>query len=202
MGSPRRCRRACFHARARPIRPVRPPGVLHLASLSVRRRLFRAPSRSPLPRPFGRGACQGSFPRHDITRARPPVARAPGAPLRSVLRRSQPLDGLRRSPAPGLVSSPSRVQGSIPSRGFSLHAAPLSRREELPPCRSAMAGSPNCGVRRPPVTAPASGPRSARSSVRDVEVMNFGEGRSPPRVLSPPGQTIRREPRLPRVIRS
>jgi len=123
-------------------------------------------------------------------------------PLGSVRRRSQPLDGFLRAPAPGLVSSPSRVQGSIPSRGFSLHAAPLSRREELPPCRSAMAGSPNCGVRRPPVTAPASGPRSARSSVRDVEVMNFGEGRSPPRVLSPPGQTIRREPRLPRVIRS
>jgi hypothetical protein len=124
-------------------------------------------------------------------------------PLGSVHRRSQPLDGFLRAPAPGLVSSPSRVQGPIPFRGFSLRAALLPHREQVPPCRSAAAGSPNCGVRRPPVTAPTSGLRSARSSVHHAEVMSFGEGRSPLRVLvSTRSKTCRREPRLPRAIRS
>jgi len=150
LGSPRRCRRACFHARARPIRPVRPPGVLHLASLSVRRRLFRAPSRSPLPRPFGRGACQGSFPRHDITRARPPVARAPGAPLRSVLRRSQPLDGLLRVRASRLVSSSSRVQGLSAVQGLlSPRSAPLSSSVASPLPLTARALVSDLAIRRP-----------------------------------------------------
>jgi len=88
-------------------------------------RLFRAPSRSPPPVPFrDRQSARVPDPLRDITRARPPLAEPSRAPLRSVHRRSQPLDGLLRSLASRLVSSSSRVQGPIPFRGFSLCAAP------------------------------------------------------------------------------
>jgi len=77
------------------------------------------------PYPFGyRRSARVPDPPRDITRARPPFAEPSRALLRSVLRRSQPLDGLLRSLASRLISSSSRVQGPIPFRGFSLVAAP------------------------------------------------------------------------------
>lgn len=55
--------------------------------------------------------------------------------LCSVLRLSQPLDGLLRhlTPPACFIRQPS--PGFIPFRGFSLRAATLARREQLPPCR-------------------------------------------------------------------
>jgi hypothetical protein len=52
------------------------------------------------------------------------------APLRSVLRLSQPLDGFFRSRARGLISSRSHVQGPLSFRGFSPAAATLPHRKE------------------------------------------------------------------------
>lgn len=103
----------------RETRPSRPSaGRFHPASLFLLRRLFRAPSRQLCPTLSGGASCQGLVPRYDITRTRPPVARAPRASLRSVLRRSQPLDGLLRARAPRLVSSSSRVQGLSAVQGL------------------------------------------------------------------------------------
>ena len=51
----------------------------------------------------------------------------------SALRLSQPLDGLHRASARGLVSSHSRVQGSRLFRGFSLYTATLPHQEESAP---------------------------------------------------------------------
>jgi hypothetical protein len=53
------------------------------------------------------------------------------APLRSVRRFSQPLDGLFRSPARRLISSRCHVQGHLSFRGFSPVAATLPHRKEL-----------------------------------------------------------------------
>jgi hypothetical protein len=77
-----------------------------------------------------------------MTAVRPPTARVPKSSLRSVLRRSQPLDGLLRSAARELVSSHSRVQGVSRSGVSPLCTATLPHREELPPCRWRESRSP------------------------------------------------------------
>jgi hypothetical protein len=59
--------------------------------------------------------------RHDRNASTP--REASRASLRSAPRLSQPLDGLLRIPARGPVSSHNHVQGSLPFRGFSPHAA-------------------------------------------------------------------------------
>jgi hypothetical protein len=69
---------------------------------------------------------RGFGPHHDITNPRPLPRGHPNSSLRSVLRRSQPLDGLRRSLARRLVSSRSRVQDPSCSGDYSLRAAVLS----------------------------------------------------------------------------
>lgn len=96
-----------------------PPGFILLSSSP----LFRAPSPPTPPDSFRTGLA---------ARVSALFATSPGASthprgfhpsLRSVLRRSQPLDGFLRAPASGPVSSPCRVQDTRPSRGFSLCAA-------------------------------------------------------------------------------
>jgi hypothetical protein len=74
--------------------------------------------------PFGNElAYQGFGPPRGTTVSRPPLQGHPKPPLRSVLRLSQPLDGLLRETSHRLVSSGSHVQGSHPFRGFSPRAA-------------------------------------------------------------------------------
>jgi len=183
IGSPRPWAGACFHAHAH-TRIDRPPDVRRLVSfLRVAYRLFRAPSRQPPPVPFRVGAhCLGFGRLRDITRGRPHPARRPTS-LRSVLRLSQPLDGLLRSLASGLVSSPSRVHGSSTRSGGSRSAQCLRpRRAALPPCRSTSADSSSLAARRPSAEASTSRPLSTRSSVRTGSVMSLADGRSPPRV--------------------
>jgi len=98
--------------------------------------LLRVPSTRPPPPPFGVSAtCQGLCPLRDMTSVRPRFARVPKSSLCSVLRRSQPLDGLLRSDARRLVSSRSRVQDVTRPGVSPLCTATLPRREELPPCR-------------------------------------------------------------------
>jgi hypothetical protein len=70
-------------------------------------------------------------------------ARASRASLRSVLRRSQPLDGLLRAATHELVSSRNRVQGSLSFRGFFLSAAVLPRRKDPAPLPLAPQRSPS-----------------------------------------------------------
>jgi len=69
------------------------------------------------PSPFGAGDLPGFLPssRHD--QGASTDRETSQAPLRAVHRRSQPPDGLLRTLAPGLVSSPSRVQGASRSGG-------------------------------------------------------------------------------------
>jgi len=103
LGSPRWCRRACFHARARPVRLDRPPGVVRLASLFLLRCLFRAPSRSPLPHRFGRSVLPGS---------RSLFATSPER-----VHQSQGLPGPRSVPSTG-VRSLSTAYSSLGLRGL------------------------------------------------------------------------------------
>lgn len=168
--------------RAHPYRPSTkraPPGFIPPRCVPPLQSSFAPTSARAL---SGRARCLGFGRLRDITRGRPHPARRPTS-LRSVLRLSQPLDGLLRSLAPGLVSSPSRVHGSSTRSGASRSAQCLRpRRTALPPCRSTSAGSSSLAARRPPAEASTSRPLSARSSVRTGSVMSLADGRSPPRV--------------------
>jgi hypothetical protein len=119
-----------------------------LATSSIRRSLdpirieLILPRATPLQSPFvrapRRSPCDarlhlplGFVPssRHH-SRAATNLRGASHAPLRSVLRLSQPLDGLFRARACGLIPSRSHVQGPLSFRGFSPVAATHSHRME------------------------------------------------------------------------
>jgi hypothetical protein len=112
IGSLHDAPQACFHARAGPLRPTvrwdrTPPGS------SFRDRSPLQSSFAPLSRPVPFDA--GPAARVPGPPTTPPErvhsCEATQTPLRSVHGLSQPRDGLLRSPARGLVSSPSHVQG-------------------------------------------------------------------------------------------
>jgi len=191
FGSPRREERACFRARCLPYHPNdRPPGPWFPGLIpSLKVSLFRAPSHS---RPFmafrPELSARGSVPLHDVTGERPrSLVRLPTS-LRSVPRRPQPHDGFLRSLAPGLISSPSRVQGP-PCPGVSLseqvpsligRSCPLAvgtpcARRTFRSCAHATSSSTS----RPDYTKQ----RSGRSGV------SLTDRRSPLQVLSPPGHS-------------
>jgi len=86
--------------------------------------------------------------------------------LRSVHRRSQPHDGFLRASAPRLISSSNRVQGTLPSRGFSLRAA-------FPPSSGGGAPLP---LGRPALTEPC-GPAATTDDL-DFEALLHAEKRS------------------------
>jgi hypothetical protein len=139
-------RRACFHACTSAMledRYLRSCGTIlrpfsHLTdSPSEFLQLDRCPRLSARATTY-----QGLCPLRDITPVRLPVTGVPKSPIRSVLRRSQPPDGLFRSEAHKLVSSCNRVQGAPRSGVWPLCTATLPRREELPPCRWCEARSP------------------------------------------------------------
>jgi len=132
-------RPACFHARRcvvlfnrylRSCGTILRPFSLEASSPSEFLRLNHCPCLSA-----GATTYQGLCPLRDITAVRLPDARVPKSSLCSVLRRSQPLDGLLRAAACELISSHSRVQGSSRSGVLPLCTATLPLREELPPCR-------------------------------------------------------------------
>jgi len=95
-------------------------------------------------------SCRGSLPSSRRYPVESTCAGNPSLPLRSVLRFSQPLDGLLHHRHRGLVSSRSHVQGS-PYRGFSRSAASPSRRRRLPPCPLPCGHSPVARLPCPPV---------------------------------------------------
>lgn len=166
---------ACFHARGTGSLPtVHQTWPVRFHPLDGCR-LFRAPS---LPRPpdlFRDGLAA----RVSALLATSPVrvhhSRGFQPSLRSVPRRSQPLDGFLRAPAPRLVSSSSRVQGVfsvqglLPSRSASplvegccplaVAAAPLTRpsREESP--RNDASASRLLSTRRSVPSGPVIRPR-------------------------------------------
>lgn len=118
--------------------------------------LFRVPSlRIPPPILSEEASCLGFVPLRDTTRTRPLAARVSKSSLRSVLRRSQPLDVLLRAPARRLISSRSHVQGSSRS-GASLSPQPpflVGRSSPLV-------------VGHPPLTSRSRCPRRASSTPR------------------------------------
>lgn len=134
-------------------------------------------------RPFGlERYLPGSWPSSRPHRLASTHARVPKPPLRSVLRRSQPLDGFLRKLACRLVSSRSRVQD--PSRsGASLSVQPpllvaaIVAPLPLPPHRSSVARWPR--IRRPGFEA-----CSTRRRVADREAVSSAIARSPLRVPS------------------
>jgi hypothetical protein len=188
LGSPRWCRRACFHARARPIRLDRPPGVSTWLHSSCLHCLFRAPSRSPLPCPFGHGVLPGSPPssRHHRGASTSREGSQGPAPFRpqaiTASRRFTPRSGsevcFTLEPCSGM---------SLPFRGFSLRVAWRSRRASLPPCRWRPVARTDLSIRRPRPEASASRLPSTRRRVRTGSVLSLTGGRSPLRVPSPPG---------------
>jgi hypothetical protein len=152
------------------------------------------------------GLCPSS--RHHSSAATIPRG-ASHAPLRSVLRFSQPLDGFFRSRACRLISSRSHVQGHLSSRGFSPVAATLPLRKELPPCRCCIAarthaptfaGSHAAHVRR----LSASRPRSAPGRVLQVRLFTSPKAAPLFEFHAPPGFSLsrRRHPlsRLPSAL--
>jgi hypothetical protein len=121
--------------------------------------------------------------------------------LCSVIRLSQPLDGLFHHRACRLISSHSRVQGYARSGG-SLSTQQLNLIDRaLPPCRSARNCSPaetGCHTHEP---------RLRGFAPCEAAFLRFGvnlpAARAPHRVLSPPGAPFsRRCPSLPGAIRS
>lgn len=127
--------RACFHALCRFSSAV--PGAYGYEPVhsSLKRISFGVPSSQPPPSPFGAGRHLPRFsPSLDMTRSRPQT-RDSHVPLRSVLRRSQPLDGLLRVLAHGFISSRSRYQGTVPFRGLSTLRSRHLHQALLPPRR-------------------------------------------------------------------
>jgi len=179
------------------VRPVSMPYVrilsrpstrcCHLVSSFSTRRLFRAPSRSPPLEPFGSSRLPGSLPSSRHHPSESTSAALPRHPLRSVRRRSQPLDGLLLTRAPRFVSPSSRVQGHSSFRDFSLRAARHLRQAALPPCRWRSSALPDLATRLPPSDASASRLCSTRRSVLTGSVLSLASGRFPPRVPSLPG---------------
>jgi len=158
---------ACFHARRSAVhldRYLRSYGTLprpfslETVSSSEFLELSRS-SRLSTPATTYQGFC----PLRDITTARLPNARVPDSSLCSVLRRSQPLDGLLRTVAWGLLSSPSRPEDPSRTGVSPLCAATLPPREELPPCRWREVRSPTS--------------RLPRSSCLDFEAFFHAESR-------------------------
>jgi hypothetical protein len=98
-----------------------------------------APLRSSFAVPPGalaeRLSCRGSRPSSRHHRRCPLVAQDPNLALRSVLRLSQPLDGLLHLPASWACFIPQPRPGFSPFRDFSRIAAVLTRHQALPPCR-------------------------------------------------------------------
>jgi hypothetical protein len=127
--------RACFHALSR--RLINRPWSVRIrtSSSSLKRISFGVPSPQPPSPPFGADSHLPRFPPSlDMTRSRPQT-RESHVPLRSVLRRSQPLDGLLRVLAHGFLSPRSRYQGSVPSRGLSTLRSRHLHQALLPPRR-------------------------------------------------------------------
>lgn len=114
--------------------------------------------------PFGsERTYQGLFPHRGMTRWSP-HPRGDQAPLRSVLRLSQPLDGLLLRLASRAYSIPQPCPGFIPFRGFSLRTATLRFRSSSPLVVEPPAPR-NLGTS--PSLRPALGPSTSRfSSVR------------------------------------
>lgn len=112
-----------------------------------------------------------------------PITRGFQPSLRSVLRRSQPLDGFLRAPAPRLVSSSNRVQEQLRRSGASLSTrasslverrCPLAVGEPDPPAALRLRGQNR--------SASTSRLCSAWRSVHSAPVISRNGGRSPPRV--------------------
>jgi len=123
---------------------------------------------------------KGLCPHRDITSARPPFARVPKSSLCSVLRRSQPLDGLLRSKAGGPISSHSRVQGA-PVQGFCRSAQPPSLiRRSCPHAVGVRPAHRRIGCHRP--NTPTSRRFSMQSRVSRVRRLDLAHDRSPLRV--------------------
>lgn len=151
LGSPREVAAACFHAARRTslhsaVRQTfdRLVSALHVRVASPEHlRAQLCPSLSEqagLP-----GFLPSSRPHQRASTDR----EASQASLRAVHRRSQPLDGFLRTLAPGLVSSPSRVQGSSRSGASLSTQRPSLRQRGLPPRRCHVGARRSLRDRRP-----------------------------------------------------
>jgi len=140
IGSARRVAGACFHARLRPIPriPLRPsPGSKTIQVHSL--------AESPPQSSFASPPASGLSPTHEPAEVSALIAASPGA---STCRERSPSPATFRPQAfsasrrlaprfgfAGLFHPTSHVQGSSPSRGFSLRTAVLGLPSPLPPCR-------------------------------------------------------------------
>jgi hypothetical protein len=189
-GSPREVAAACFHAARRTSlhSAVRQTFDRLVSSLHVRVASSEHLRAQLCPFLSEQAGLPGFLPSSRPHQRASTDREASQASLRAVHRRSQPLDGFLRALAPGLVSSPSRVQGSSRSgaslstqrpslRQRGLPSSPLSRRSS-----TILAGSAAA-----PKRASASRLRSAWRRVRTATVISRRHGRSPPRVPAPPG---------------
>jgi len=204
LASPRRGFRACFHARRPCLEGPFPENfrswVHPSLTLSPLQSTFALSSR---PAPFSAEALptSGLTPLRDITSRQPLTAERSTSPLRTALRFSQPLDGLIRRPALGLVSSRSHVQGSSRSGASPPVQQCFLLESRLPPRRSARESSPTevgCRTRAP---------RHRGLNPHEAALLRTGINhpatRSPLRVPFPPGAPLsRRELQFPGAIHS
>jgi len=144
---------------------------------------------------------KGLVPHRDITTLRSLVQTHPRRLLCSVLRLSQPLDGLLRNAAGGLVSFHRHVQGSLPFRGFSPRAAFLSSSERV----ASMPFRPRLLTDRsrlPHPRASASRLCSTRGSVANGSVLPSPSLAPLLGFLFPPGVSLRLAIRFPVPLHS
>jgi hypothetical protein len=178
--------RACFHAPA-PAFPLRlcSASVTMSSDPSSALLLLRVPSPHALPRSAFTPSSvlsdrahlpPGFVPLRDFTCTQPLARKAPSLTLWSVLRLSQPLDGLIRTHARGLVSSRCHVQGYARSRTSLSTQPPCLVDRSLPPCRSSMHRSRAC-ARAHDTRTSAPRPLSARRCVRSNLVIHQIRGR-------------------------
>jgi len=159
---------------------------------------LRSDSRSP---PFrARVLLPGFRPSSRLHRCASTATKVTKPSLRSVLRRSQPLDGLLRASALQACSIPQPRPGPISFRVFSLAAATLPRRKEVPPRRQ------NSLAHRPkPMPTGAFFDLGVLIRVEqrsDDSAVSLATGRSPLRVSSPPGTVfLAFSSGLPRTLR-
>ena len=135
----------------------------------------------------------GSVPLRDITCTQPLMREDPSLTLCSVLRLSQPLDGLLRTHARGLISSRCHVQGSARSRTSLSAQPPCLIDRSLPPCRSSAHRSP--GLRPRPPRTNVDFEASIRAKMRSLEPSYSPNSRPlPSSSFSPPGPPFPPEP--------
>jgi hypothetical protein len=205
LGSPSRGSTSLFPCSSSPIfphdLPLRSAPKLHLTHGPSSSEYLCVVVPAPLDLSIRSSPTKGLIPHRDITALRSLTQAHPSCLLCSALRLSQPLDGLLRSAAGGLIPFHRHVQGCLPFRGFSPRAAflPSSERVASLPLSPRLLTDRN---RMPHSRASASRLCSTRGSVANGSVLPSSSLAPLFGFLFPPGVSLRLAIRFPVPLHS